>query len=350
MDPFTICIGTTGSGLWVSHDGGGTWQLAICDEPSFPYELDVRVLLVSPHDPGTIWASLEGGSGDDVLVKSEDAGTSFRHVAVPAKGRQVHALALSPHDPGVVLAGTRPAGMLRSTDGGASWEELPLGSASECSIGDTRLTGITFTDSPDEIWAGVEIDGMFHSRDGGDSWRRMELQGGRALLGPGEVWKDERHSDIHAVAFCRLPSGETGVAVATPIGFFRTVDDGASWTGCRYPLDEGFEQSLFYTRTVLSKSNDRSTVFVGLGRRPPDHGTLGGIERSTDGGATWHPVSPTLRSVVWAMADHPDLPNVMAAAALYGQILVSANAGSTFEPLPREFGEVRAVAITPAVG
>ncbi|HEX4864836.1 MAG TPA: hypothetical protein VFV02_12230, partial [Acidimicrobiales bacterium] len=164
-----------------------------------------------------------------------------------------------------------------------------------------------------------------------------------------EVWKDERHADIHGVAHSRMPDGRATISVATPIGYFRSDDDGDSWFATRYPLNQGFDSSLFYTRSVLASSSSPTTVFVGLGRRPPDHGTLGGIERSVDGGDTWGPVSPRLRSVIWAMSDHPGIPQVMAAAALNGQVALSRDGGESWPLLEREFGEIRAVVVTPAL-
>jgi photosystem II stability/assembly factor-like uncharacterized protein len=349
MTAFTICLGTTGSGLWVSHDSGKSWQLASNDDPSFPYELDVRALAVSKHDPTVIWAAIEGGRGEDVIARSSDAGSNFCRVASPVKGRQVHSIATSPLRDGEVIVGLRPAGALRTTDGGLSWEELPVGASPSCSIGDTRATGIAFTDQPGEVWIGVEIDGLFHTTDDGLTWRRLEVRGGRELLGEGEIWKDERHADIHGVVHSQMPDGKGAVSVATPIGFFRSEDGGESWFATRYPPNAGFDPSVFYTRSLIAKSDCPSTVFVGLGRRPPDHGTLGGLERSLDGGTTWRPVSGHLRSVVWAIADHADIPDVMVAVALNGQVLLSIDGGKSWPLLQREFGETRAVAVTPAI-
>jgi photosystem II stability/assembly factor-like uncharacterized protein len=264
-------------------------------------------------------------------------------------GREVWSLAVSPHDPLVIFAGLRPGGMLRTRDGGQQWEELPMGVAPECSVGLTRLLTITCAANPGELWAGVEIDGVWHSTDDGDTWKRLEAQGGESLLGEGEIWKDERHVDIHGVAHAELPTGEAALIATTPIGVFRTTDEGGHWFGTRYPTDPGYDAAVFYSRAVVSLPEHPCTLLVGVGRRPPDHGSLGGIVRSSDGGTSWKAVAPELRSVVWSMATHPALPGVVGAAALNGQLLLSRNGGETWEFLPREFGEVRAIAVTPAL-
>src|SRR5580698_9475140 len=105
-----------------------------------------------------------------------------------------------PVQPGTILAGSRPAGVYRSTDGGATWSALATGVAETASIGHTRVTGIRHTEVPGEIWVSVEIGGLLHSTDGGDSWEKVHTEGGRVLLGPDEAWTDERHFDMHDVA------------------------------------------------------------------------------------------------------------------------------------------------------
>src|SRR5262249_59836445 len=45
---FTICVGTIGSGIWRSPDGGGAWWRV---RPSGHPENDVRALAADPRDP-----------------------------------------------------------------------------------------------------------------------------------------------------------------------------------------------------------------------------------------------------------------------------------------------------------
>ena len=60
-------------------------------------------------------------------------------------------LGVSPHEPGTVFAGLRPGGMLRTIDGGATWDELPIGVAPECSVGSTRLLTLSFNQTAAEL-------------------------------------------------------------------------------------------------------------------------------------------------------------------------------------------------------
>ena len=72
----------------------------------------------------------------------------------------IWSLAIDPVDPNILFAGTCPAGVYRSVDGGRRWEKLPVDIARECSIGTPFVTALAV--DPDDhhiVWAGVEIDG-----------------------------------------------------------------------------------------------------------------------------------------------------------------------------------------------
>jgi hypothetical protein len=47
------------------------------------------------------------------------------------------------------------------------------------------------------------------------------------------------------------------------------------------------------------------------------------------------------------MAMHPDVPDVVAACSIYGQIFVSRDSGDSWSKLDREFGEIRSIVVHP---
>src|SRR5213594_4933326 len=70
----TICVGTIGSGIWRSPDGGETWTRV---RPSRYPENDVRALAVHPRDPHIVYAGTDSG-----VYRSEDrgrAGNAWMH-------------------------------------------------------------------------------------------------------------------------------------------------------------------------------------------------------------------------------------------------------------------------------
>ena len=99
---------------------------------------------------------------------------------------------------------------------------------------------------------------------------------------------------------------------------------------------------------MIVKPDDPNTMFVASGDGIP--GTTGAIQRTTDGGRTWVPceLPESPNSVVYWLATHPDTPDTIAAATLYGYVYLSDNGGDSWRKLDREFGEIRALAISTA--
>jgi photosystem II stability/assembly factor-like uncharacterized protein len=236
-------------------------------------------------------------------------------------------------DTDTIFVGTRPDGY-RSRDGGLHWEKLDIGVDLDCPIGTPRTTNV-IVDPRDHrtIWAGVEVDGVFKSLDGGDSWVRLPD------LGP-----DPFHGDIHGMTI--RPDHRTAVYATSPFGVATSTDEGESWEYHLFPkFHEDDRRS--YCRGTLLKADDPDVMFVGNGDTVP--GQTGAIQRSRDGGRTWErvplPVEPN--SVVYWFATHPAIPNVIAAITLFGYLYLSTDGGESWEKLKKEFGETRAVAVTP---
>ncbi len=88
-------------------------------------------------------------------------------------------------------------------------------------------------------------------------------------------------------------------------------------------------------------------VLLGNGDAPP--GTAGVIGRSQDGGSTWQLADMPGRanSTIWNFAVHPADAAMIYASSVSGQIYRSLDGGASWQRLPREFGEIRALAWAP---
>ncbi len=322
---YTICIGSVGGGLSCSPDGGDTWNRIRTPLPS---ECNVRALHVYPDGSKRILAGTDGG-----IFKSEDNGNTWSHLESPMESMQIWSVTTDPEDPDTIFAGTRP-NAFRSKDGGRSWEELSMGVNMNCPIGTPRTTNV-IVDPRDHrtVWAGVEVDGVYKSLDGGDNWIQLPD------LGP-----DPFHGDIHGMAIS--PGSTTSVYCTTPFGISTSTDEGESWELHEFPkFHDGDARS--YCRGMIVKPDDPDTLFVGNGDFIP--GVTGAIRRSKDAGKTWDavnlPVEPN--SVVYWMASHRELPDVVVAGSLYGYVYVTDDGGDNWQKLKKEFGEIRSVAVTP---
>src|SRR5258708_13665800 len=114
---FTICVGTIGSGAWLSPDGGESWRRV---GTGLWGESRVFGLTVHPREPRTVFAGANDG-----LYKSGDGGQSFERLPSPMDNLDVWRLAIDPTDPDIIFAGTRPPALFRPTDDCAHWPNPP---------------------------------------------------------------------------------------------------------------------------------------------------------------------------------------------------------------------------------
>ena len=320
---YSICIGTIGTGAWLSPDGGDSWR-RIASPNGLWGESRVYGLATHPSEPRTIFAG-----ADDGIYRSSDGGQSFTRLESPMNLREVWKIAVDPTNPNIIFAGTRPAALYRSSDGGHSWRQLTVDMAEECpNVRVPRVTALAVDPAnPRHVWAGVEVDGVRRSRDGGETWTRIE----RGVPDP----------DIHDVTINR--NGASKVLTTTPREIFASGDGGENWA----PLGVNGRFRLPYCRQLTQKIDDPKTLFVATGDGAAGH--AGGIQRTRDGGERWEmltlPVEPN--SPIWGFAVHPADPERIVACSHYGELFASENAGDTWAKLPREFSEIRAVTWVP---
>lgn len=113
------------------------------------------------------------------LMRSGDGGETWENLFSSLEGQQIHSMAVSARDARRLWVGTQPATLHTSADGGGSWDEVQefriLGVREgwkDVGQGVARVTTIASdpTDSS-RLYVGVEIGGAYRSDDGGTSWR-----------------------------------------------------------------------------------------------------------------------------------------------------------------------------------
>ena len=323
---YTIALGTVGGGLWVGYNGGEKWRQI--QGPMDP-ESNVRALAVDPQDSQHVVASVDG----DGIYTSFDGGSRWEHAA-PLADRPIWSLSFDPHDPKRMYAGTRP-GVFVSDDGGASFAEMATTLSDRCAIGVPRTTNV-LVDPNDSatVYASVEIDGLHRSRDRGVTWESF------GSLGPSEFY-----NDVHGFAL-RSCSAGTELLVTSPFGLGRSQDEGGTWDWHEFEPFEGSKFEFAYSRCVRAPWED-DTVIVCVGDFIP--GRIGAIEVSRDGGASFQrsqlPEDP--KATMYWLATHEELPGVVAASSVYGQIYISDDYCESWRKLERELGEIRASVLIP---
>ena len=220
----------TGDGVARLDESGEGWAVEL-----FPDGSGAQCLAVDPDDPDTVYAGLREGG----VRRTVDGGRSWVDCALPEPG--VFSLAVSAVD-GAVYAGTEPSRLFRSDDRGDSWRELEalleLPSRPSWSFPPRPWTSHVrwIAPSPHDaslLLVGIELGGLMRSTDGGVSWQDHR---------PGA------QRDVHSLAWHpRVPgrayeAGGGGAAFSTNGGeTWRPADEGRdrnyTWSVTVDPLD-----------------------------------------------------------------------------------------------------------------
>lgn len=179
-----------------SADGGKTWTDV---RPDGLPSLDLHGFAVDPKDPETLYAAVAG----EGLYRSTDEGQRFELLSSEVGG-QVFGLAVV--EGGSLLAGDLSKGLLRSDDGGKSWDVTEAFGAAGLAIK---------PDDPETVLAagqGGLTSGVLLSRDGGRTWDQVQT----IAEGAGPVaWSSSDPKLAYVVGFDRR--------------LYRSNDGGVSW-------------------------------------------------------------------------------------------------------------------------
>lgn len=243
------------------------------------------------------------------LVFQGQEGTGGAKPISVLRTEDFHSLAFSPDDPNVVFFGHHD-GILRSSDGGRTWQ--PLVNRTNF---DAMSLAIAHNDSRLMYLAGHDIFQV--SRDGGITWSRMN----NTLPG----------TDIHG--FTVSPEApQRFFAYVFGHGFFRSRDGGLTWEKMSTQLPSDI-------MAVAASGGDPGTLFAGS--------MESGAFRSTDGGKTWVAVTGLGAGGVMAIAIDTEDPDTVYAGGTTG-LYKSTDGGDSWLKLNSPGKSIVALAISPA--
>ena len=263
----------TENGLIVCSREGETWR-----EAARGLE-DHHITSVIARD-GVILAGARDG-----VFRSDELGNTWEPASSGLEIRLVRWLGVHPQVSDLEFAGTEPAGIFVSHDGGGSWRSCPevarLRDAHEWYLPYSPEAGAVrgFAFNGPRGYAAVEVGGVLVTDDRGENWRLAEGSNGEPDHHPrlGEI-----HPDVHSIEV--HPTSPERVAAPTGGGFFYSEDGGRTWER-RYPH--------CYCRAVWLDPEDAEHMVMG----PADGVDRNGrIEETNDGGRSWKPANQGLQT------------------------------------------------------
>ena len=233
-----------------------------------------EVLLVSSSTSANDCAAVGAA-----LWRSTDGGASWRSPAVaqlrfqPPGGGCIPAamadFAHAPAEPQVVYAATTNVGLLRSADGGGSWDRVNGDGLPD------ELTHVAVSPvDPQHLWGAGTRGGLYRSTDAGLHWVRLDAPG---VCGAAEGTLGDLPSGFQVgvllvtanavYAGDYLSGDKIGIYPSKSAGLYRSRDDGACWDRL-----DGAEERYGYIALAEDPGRDGQLLAVTRDYRAEDTG------------------------------------------------------------------------------
>jgi uncharacterized protein (TIGR03437 family) len=233
----------------------------------------INAMTTDPNNPGRLYLAPAGGG----IWRTDDYGNFWQPTQNAMTSMTSGALVLDPRN-GTLYYGTGDlfsgiglsygAGVFKSADAGVTWQQMSL----QFSLGYTFRIALHPTD-PLTLFVARD-SGIWRTSDGGNTWTHVLS----ALSGGNGTYTDVAvDANTPNLVFAALADSD-GVAAN---GVYRSLDGGNTWT-----LLTALPSGAGVGRMTIAKTPASSqTVCVLVSNI---NGTLNGMYRSDDSGATWH--------------------------------------------------------------
>lgn len=251
----------------------------------------------------------------DLLVVSQTSQTPW-HVEPHLVGMQPTCVAVDPLLPERVYCGTFGRGLWHSKDAGKTWQ--PIGNPGMAmepyhglGIPSAKITAVAVSHNERSngygvVYAGTEPASLYRSEDGGETWQDLATL---RDLPSASSWSfpPRPHSNlVRCIALDPHVAGRIFVAIEAG-AFVYSLDSGKTW-------HDRTSQSPFDTHTLLMHplAPDRLYSAAGDGMRAPERG----YNESHDAGVTWqYSAEGRQHHYLWGMAVDPADPDTVLVSA-----------------------------------
>ena len=367
MSNIRVLVGTRKGAFILSADGKRKeWKV----EGPFFAGWEIYHMKGSPADPNRLYASQSSSWSGQVVQRSDDGGATwnamnnkFAYAGVPGthqwydgtphpwEFKRVWHMEPSLTDADTVYAGVEDAALFKSTDGGASWEELKglrehgTGPHWQPGAGGMCLhTVILDPSNADRIYIAISAAGAFRTDDGGKSWKPIN----KGLVS--KYIPDPMAEVGHCVHHVAMNGTRPGVLfMQKHWDVMRSDDAGDNWheVSGNLPTDFGF--------AIDVHAHEPETVFVVPIKSDSEHYVPDGklrVFRSKTGGNEWEALEkglPQKDCYVNVLRDAMAVDSLDKCGIYFGtsggQVYASADAGDSWMPIVRDLPAVLSVEV-----
>lgn len=324
----------------------------------------------SPVDSNRLYASQSSGWFGQQIQRSNDGGKTWEQVGNnfqyegevgqhqwydgslrPWEFKRVWHLEPSLTDPETVYAGIEDASIFKSSDGGASWQELPglrnHGTGPKWQPGAGGMCLHTIILDPvnhSRIFVAISAAGAFRSDDAGESWTPIN-KGLQSLYIP-DPTAEVGHC-VHRIAM--HPSRPDVLFMQKHWDVLRTDNGGDSWREIsgNLPTDFGF--------VIGVHAHEPETIYVVPIKSDSEHYPMDGklrVYRSRTGGNEWEALTnglPQKDCYVNVLRDAMAIDSLESCGVYFGttggQVYLSSDSGDNWAPIVRDLPAVLSVEV-----
>jgi len=257
-----VYVGTIPGGLFVSEDGGQSFEL---NRPLWNHESRGGDLFAGEGTGKTHWFGTPASEGEF------------------AAG--IHSIEVDPRDPNRILVAISTAGVLETTDGGKSWRGRNKGMTNDylpdpnAEWGHDAHAIQLCPANPEHVWQQNHV-GVFYSSDGAATWKKVSRPEQGAHFGFPVAVDDK---DGRTAWLVPAVSDQQRMAIGGGLFVARTTNGGESWQQLRSGLPQENAYDVVY-RHALSASGGH----VAFGS------TTGNLYVSADRGDSWQTLATNL--------------------------------------------------------
>jgi photosystem II stability/assembly factor-like uncharacterized protein len=286
----TIYIAANDGGVWKSTDGGSTWAPKTDNQVS----LSTGAIVLDPSNPSIVYAGTGAqpvatngfvkGAG---ILRSTDGGATWTTVGASLfTGAQINRMVMPAAN---VLLAASSKGLYRSVDGGQHFgNNSPNFDNTQPVLGAGSLISDLHLDTANAntVYAAVQNGGLYESTDGGATFPTNLFSNPGAPAGT-----------LGYISFAQSTNPNNQEIVASvqggTYGFYRSTNAGGNWSGPIATASTAAAQNngcqCGYDQTVGIDPQDANQVYIGFQE----------LYKSSDGGQTFNTTAVTHGQTHW---------------------------------------------------